>query len=104
MLGAEGQELLAGGWRVRVDGLLVHQGATHSGATHALPLSFERDAVVTVEVEGEPGDTFEALLPGGHPLAFTNPIFVDADGDGRWQAPGLPERLPAVITRPESTP
>jgi len=28
-----------------------------------------------------------ARLTGFTPFAFTNPIFVDADGDGRWTAP-----------------
>ena len=28
-----------------------------------------------------------------HPYALTNPIWVDADGDGEWQAPGLPDWL-----------
>jgi len=29
---------------------------------------------------------------------------VDADGDGQWQAPGLPSKLPSVVTDPEDTP
>jgi len=44
------------------------------------------------------------LLPGGVPLAFANPIFVDADADGRWLPPGLPTPLPPILTHPASTP
>jgi hypothetical protein len=29
------------------------------------------------------------VLPGFFPLAFSNPIWVDADRDDRWTAPGL---------------
>ena len=38
----------------------------------------------TVEVHGEPGELYRLLAPGYQPFAFTNPIFVDADGDGEW--------------------
>jgi hypothetical protein len=33
----------------------------------------------------------KALMPGtpAVPFAFTNPIFVDADGDGVFRAPGV---------------
>ena len=46
------------------------------------------DAWYMVEVTGS-----GSLLPvqtGGPPAAFTNPIEVDADGDGTWTPPGLP--------------
>ena len=76
--------------RVQVDGQLVETRAIAAGDTLELPLAFERDAFVTVEVEGEASETYATLLPRYHPLAFTNPIYVDADGDGRWTAPGLP--------------
>ncbi len=55
----------------------------------AVPLQFAHDAFVTVEVEGTPGEIYRAVLPDFRPFAFTNPIFVDADGDGRWSPPGL---------------
>ena len=60
--------------------------------------------ILTVEVEGEPSEVFEALLPGGVPLAFANPVFVDADGDGAWRPPGLPSPRPPVLRRPDRTP
>jgi hypothetical protein len=45
-------------------------------------------------VEGPARGLYAELLPGFTPFAFTNPIFVDADRDGRWSAPGLPEQAP----------
>jgi hypothetical protein len=53
------------------------------------PMTFARDSFVTVEVEGEPGDIYRAILPRFTPFAHTNPIFVDADADGRWTPPGI---------------
>jgi hypothetical protein len=54
-----------------------------------IPLAFDRDAFVTIEVEGPAQGVYAELYPGFTPFAFTNPIFVDADGDGAWTAPGL---------------
>jgi hypothetical protein len=34
---------------------------------------------------------FNAVTPGGFPLAFTNPLLLDRDGDGKFTGPGLPE-------------
>ncbi len=39
------------------------------------------------------GGTYSVVAPGYVPFAFTNPVWVDADGDGTWVPPGL--RLPA---------
>jgi hypothetical protein len=90
--------------RVRVNGELAHLAEIAAGSAYAVPLRLERDAFVTVEVEGEPGELYAALAPGGRPLAFSNPIFVDADADGAWRAPGLPSSLPEILTDPEGTP
>jgi hypothetical protein len=51
------------------------------------PQEYDRDAFVTVEVEGSPDALYSARLPGFTPFAFTNPIYVDADRDGKWTAP-----------------
>jgi hypothetical protein len=40
---------------------------------------------------GERGYPFQAVTPGGYPLAFTNPLLLDVDADGTWSGPGLPE-------------
>ncbi|MEO1935038.1 MAG: hypothetical protein ABGX04_09675, partial [Myxococcales bacterium] len=66
-----------------------------------LPLAFERDAFVTVEVEGKPEGLYRDALPDYTPFAFTNPIFVDVDGNGRFDAPGLPDTLPETIRDPD---
>lgn len=64
-------------------------------------LDLERDAFLTLEA-GAPldvlapatptGDYASVVAPGFVPAAFTNPIWVDADADGRFAAPGLPAR------------
>lgn len=79
----------AGELRVQIDGRTVHVASLPEDGRFEVPLSFEGDAFVTVEVFGEPGETYRAVLPGHRPYAFTNPVFVDADGDGRWTAPGF---------------
>ena len=48
-----------------------------------------RDSVVVVEVMGPATPVYAKLLPGLEPIALANPIYVDADNDGRWQPPGL---------------
>jgi hypothetical protein len=92
---------------VPVDRLLVHRDgeivadqAIARGGAVELPLEFARDGFVVVEVEGIPDPTYRALLPGFTPLAVTNPIFVDADGDGVWSAPGLPNAAPPLLRDP----
>jgi len=88
-------------WRAYVDGELVHRGAIGRGEQASLPLVFARDAFVTVEIEGPAEDLYAEALPGFVPFAFTNPIFVDADGDGHFTAPGLVAPLPGTIRDPE---
>jgi hypothetical protein len=75
--------------RIYVDGRLARSEPVAAGDEIEVPLRFERDAFVTVEVEGAPDATYSTVLPGFAPLAFSNPIFVDADGDDRWTPPGL---------------
>ena len=62
---------------------------------------------VVVEIDGDAtgarGEIYRDLAPKFMPFAFTNPIFVDADGDRAWTAPGLPDRLPPELTDPLST-
>ncbi len=73
--------------QVFVDGASVEERSIHAGEELRLSLRFERDAFLTVEVLGEPGEVYRLLAPGYRPFAFTNPIFIDADGDGAWTAP-----------------
>jgi len=67
-------------------------------------LVLERDSFLTLEagapLDAEPaawaaahaGDYAEVVARGFVPTAFTNPIWIDADADGRFAAPGLPPR------------
>jgi hypothetical protein len=54
-------------------------------------------------------EIYAAVAPGFVPLAFTNPIFVDADGNGRFDPPGLPAaptlamKLPHVAPEPHGS-
>jgi hypothetical protein len=86
--------------RVYVNAALEEEIPIRAGEVREVGLEFAGDAFVTVEVEGEVDATFEALSPGFSSFAFTNPIFVDANGDGKWTAPGLPASLPATIRDP----
>jgi hypothetical protein len=74
--------------RVFVNGAQVSARKIVPGEPIEMPLRFERDAFVTVEVEGEPSEAYRAVLPSFVPFAFTNPIYVDSDADGRWRPPG----------------
>ena len=75
--------------RAYVNGRLLSEQPLDDSGRAVWALTFPRDAFVTVEVEGDPTPVFDALLPGSIPLAFSNPIFVDADADGVWTPPGL---------------
>jgi hypothetical protein len=86
--------------QVFVNGALAADGPIRTGVDHHLPLEFGADAFVTVEVTGEPSEIYAAVAPHFTPFAFSNPIFVDADGDGVWRAPGLPESPPRAVTHP----
>jgi len=86
--------------RVYVNATLERESPIRVGETREVDLEFPGDSFVTVEVEGEVNASFEAVNPGFSPFAFTNPIFVDADADGQWTAPGLPDPLPATIRDP----
>jgi hypothetical protein len=78
--------------RVFLGGELLRTEPVEPGSQLDVLLDFEADTFVTLEVTGEPSPTYQAVLPGFTPLAFTNPIFVDANADGRWAPPGLTTR------------
>ena len=54
-----------------------------------IPLTFEKDSFVTVEVTGKASADYQIIYPEITPYAFSNAIYVDYDLDGQWQAPGL---------------
>jgi hypothetical protein len=88
-------------WRAYVNGEQIHRAKIAAGETAALPLVFGKDAFVTVEVQGTPEGLYADVLPNYIPFAFTNPIFVDVDGNGRFDPPGLTGVLPTTITDPD---
>lgn len=88
---------------VYVNGAIVHQVPIAAGKTVELPLAVERDAFVFVELYGRAGEIYQALAPGFLPMAFTNPVWIDADGDGQWRAPGLAP-LPSTVSDPNACP
>lgn len=51
----------------------------------AVPISPERDTWYVVRVEGE--KKIYPVYPGSLPYSFTNPVYVDADGNGVFDAP-----------------
>lgn len=97
-------EVVAAPWvpldevRLLVNGEVVR---VHEGGSGAADLILTRDAFVTLEagvpLDADPaiwrathrGPYTDMIAPGFLPVAFTNPVFVDVDGDGAWQSPGL---------------
>ncbi len=88
---------------VYLNGRVIWGGAISPGETLELPIQVEQDSFIFVEVYGDAGEAYTALAPGHRPMAFTNPVWIDADGDGQWSAPGL-DSLPLAISRPSSFP
>jgi hypothetical protein len=52
-----------------------------------LPFTPTRDTWYVVHVRGSRG--MDPVVAGARPFAFTNAIYVDVDGNGRFDAPGL---------------
>ena len=55
----------------------------------ALEIATDQDGFVTIEVSGKANEAYSEVYPGMFPYAFSNPIYIDFDADGEWQAPGL---------------
>ncbi len=72
--------------RVYINGELYRLLPIAAGESQRLALDFQEDSFVTVEVSGdisgEAGELYRIVAPGMRPLAFTNPVFVDPQGDG----------------------
>ena len=75
--------------RIQVNGRQITEVAVAGKREFAIPLEFSQDSFVTIEVSGPANDAYEAIYPGLTPYAFSNPIYVDADSDGKWSPPGL---------------
>ncbi len=84
--------------RILVNGEVVRATSERTGA---FDLALARDGFVTLEAgaplgadpvewaRAHPGLYTEVVAPGFVAAAFTNPVFVDVDGNGRFDAPGL---------------
>ena len=95
--------LIVFGGGIVVNGEVVHRSSTRRGTRR---LRLGGDAFVTLEAGApldadpqrwartHPGLYTERVAPGHLPAAFSNPIYVDVDGDARFTAPGLPPRAP----------
>jgi hypothetical protein len=77
--------------KVQINGKTVDEYQLNPANQHdfLIPLSFEKDSFVTIEVEGPATEDYQHVYPDLTPYAFSNPIYVDFDNDGQWQAPGL---------------
>ena len=75
--------------KVQLNGEMVHSQALPEDGSFSLPMHFEQDGFVTLEVSGKASDIYKAVYPGFFPYAYSNPIYVDANGDGNWTPPGL---------------
>jgi len=74
---------------VWVNGNIYRELHVTAGDHKVIDLITDRDAYVVVEVTGQPGPIFQSLMPGLAPLALSNPIYIDANGDGQWRAPAI---------------
>ena len=75
--------------RIYVNGNIYTELEIETGKEVSVPITFGKDSFVTIEVEGPRQGLFADLVNVQIPFAFSNPIYVDADTDGRWEAPGL---------------
>jgi hypothetical protein len=74
---------------VYVNGKVVKEQVIARNQHYKIPLTFDKDSFVVVEISGTASADYQAVYPKFSPFAFSNPIFIDADSDGRWTAPGL---------------
>jgi hypothetical protein len=73
----------------QINGTTIETKTLDESGKFTFELVFSKDALVTVEVHGEAGEDYQVVYPLFTPYAFSNPIYIDADGDGQWTAPGL---------------
>lgn len=74
---------------VWVNGLVYRQLDASAGDHKVIDIITDSDAYVVVELRGQAGAVYQALMPGLAPVALSNPIYIDADKDGQWRAPAL---------------
>ncbi|NND82539.1 MAG: CehA/McbA family metallohydrolase [Gammaproteobacteria bacterium] len=76
---------------VQINGQSVKTWQVGAQTEFELPINVNEDSLITVEAEGPASPAYSAIYPDINPYAFSNPIYIDADADGEWQAPGLPQ-------------
>ncbi|MFT5032387.1 MAG: hypothetical protein ACI9OO_000317 [Bacteroidia bacterium] len=76
--------------RIYLNGRLWREQTITANELYSDIIQFPRDSVLNVEFSGPVTALYREVLPGFAPIALTNPIYIDADGDGRWQPPGVP--------------
>ena len=74
--------------RVQINGQTIIDMPIEKNKPMIFDLEFTKDSFVTIEIAGEPSAEYEIIYPEIKPYAFTNPIYVDFDSNGDWQAPG----------------
>ena len=75
-----------------IDQYTIRQSERDANTLHhrlLVPLEFNKDSFVTVEVSGKASEAYQNVYPGLAPYAYSNPIYVDFDSDGQWTPPGL---------------
>lgn len=72
---------------VWLNGEIYRQLPVKRGDHLTLEIVADRDAYLVVEVRGVASARYNALMPGLEPVALSNPIYIDADGNGKWEAP-----------------
>lgn len=77
--------------RIQVNGETIdrHTLQDQLEQTIQIPIQFSKDSFVTLEVLSHAQGQYADIYPGITPYAFSNPIYVDYDSDGKWLAPGL---------------
>ena len=78
--------------RLQVNGVTIEEYDLAPGKNEhklLIPMEFDQDAFVTLEVSGQATPEYLDVYPGLTPYAFSNPIYVDANADGVWTPPGL---------------
>ena len=77
--------------KVYVNGVLDETRSVAANTKQGFEFNFSQDSFVVFEVTGQADELYSLIAPTLKPMAFTNPVFIDADNDGQWSAPGLPK-------------
>ncbi len=75
--------------KVQINGETVIELDVADKSYFSFDLEFTEDSFITVEVSGPASEEYQIIYPEITPYAFSNPIYVDYDGNENWQAPGL---------------